>query len=129
MIGLLMTVAAVSSAFNLECTGTAYHANSLFAPQTNVHQFDIVYRVDLTKKRFCRNACTITTELPKITDTMIVFESEQKDSIDDVLVYADRETGKYFDRRRWFDGKDMQIDLGEGKCERKPFTGFPARLF
>ena len=125
----ILLLAAVTSAFNLECTGTAYHINKLMGPQQNVHTFAVNYRVDLSTGRFCTAPCTVTHELAKVTETQIIFELEQKDEIDDTLVYANREDGDYMYRRRWYDGTDMEVDMAQGECRRTPFTGFPPRKF
>ena len=126
----VLILAALASAFNLECSGTAYHVDKLMGPQTNVHPFTITYRVDLTTNRYCQNACTVTAELAKVTATMIIFEMEERDKLDDTIVDVNRESGKYLDRRRFFIPPDtLSIDMANGECRRAPFTGFPLRKF
>lgn len=118
-----------ASAFNLICSGTSYHVDRITAPHRNIHAFEITYRVDLTRKRYCEGQCSSTRNLSSVSETMIVFLQEQQSRVDDTIIYAKRETGQYFNRRRWDDGRDMQVDLAEGTCRRAPFTGFPALKF
>ena len=125
----MLLAAALGSTFNLACSGAAYHVDKLLGPQKDVHQFEVVYRLDLATERYCQSACTVTSKIAEVTDTLIIFEKEQTDEIDDVVVYANRESGRYVNRRRWYDGKDMEVDLAEGSCHRIPFSGFPKRQF
>lgn len=127
---MITTVAAVAAAFNLVCHGTAYHSSHLLGPKENEHQFEIIYHVDLGAGRYCAGPCTVTSPIKQITDTMIVFEMEERGKLDDTLVYADRESGRYFDRVRHFTSPDfLLVDMAEGQCERAPFTGLPAKKF
>jgi hypothetical protein len=127
----LILIAVAATAFNLVCTGTAYHSDGILGAPQNVHPFEFEYRVDLSTQRYCRGACTTTAEISSITDTKIIFEAEEKGP-PEVIVYANRENGKYFSRKRLFAGAtidDIKIDLAEGTCRREPFTGFPVRKF
>jgi hypothetical protein len=93
---------ALASTFNLICSGTAWHSSELLGPKVNERQFKYVYHVDLTAGRYCVGACTTTAAINKITDTMIIFDMQERSELDDTLIYVDRESGKYWDRQRRF---------------------------
>ena len=127
MTPLLIAVAA--SSFNLVCTGTAYHVDKLFAPaeRKNVHPFEVIYRVNLTTKRYCQGPCTTTSSLAEVSETSIVFVLDQNQSYDS-MIFANRDNGNYINRQRWY-GENVEVNLASGKCQRTPFTGFPTRKF
>ena len=125
-----LLVAALASTFNLNCTGTAYHSSGVMGAKEGEHSFQVTYRVDLASGRYCQNACTTTSALAKVTDNLLVFQLEQKNEIDDTLVYANRENGSYYNRVRVFQPPTTySIDMAAGSCLRAPFTGFPQRQF
>ena len=127
---MFASILAVVSAFNLVCAGNAWHAKGVIAPKEREHLFRHVYRVDLVTKRYCRGDCEATREIAQITDTLLIFEKEERSALDDTIVYANRESGRYFDRRRMYVPPDnVWVDIEDGTCHRAPFTGFPVRRF
>lgn len=121
---------ALASAFNLICSGTAWHSSGLLEPRENVRQFEYIYHVDLAAGRYCAGPCTTTSQIKQVTENLIIFDMEERDKLDDTLVYVNRENGKYWDRvRRFLPPSSVLVDMAEGSCERAPFTGFPATKF
>lgn len=130
MILAVLAIASLASSFNLECSGNAYQTMDLLGPKQNERQFEIEYRVDLAKGRYCRNACITTFALTKVTETQIIFEMEERNALDDTIVFVNRENGKYYDRdRRFLPPNKVIVNIEEGSCKSTPFTGFPDRKF
>ena len=72
----------------------------LLSVPENVHEFTRVYRVDLNQHRWCVGARSATSPLPKVTDTLIVFQLEEHGQMNDTVAFANRESGKFIYRVR-----------------------------
>jgi len=127
----VILIAATAMAFNLICSGqTSWSSKIAFAPPDSVGTFEIVYRVDLSSGRYCVNKCTSTRPIHEVTTTRIIFELEERGTLDDTLTFVSRENGRYTDRtRRYISGDTVMINLSQGECRSAPFTGFPALKF
>ena len=112
---------AVAVAFNLVCSGDITAGDlkpNQALPKTGT--FKRVFRIDLSSAKYCSDECEHTSPLEKVSQKAIVFTWSNS-----LMEYVDRETGEYFflfRRLPWVYSKN-------GKCERLPFTGFPALKF
>lgn len=125
MIALALQVAA---AFNLVCTGTyrtgPIAISTLDLPGT---PFTTVYRIDLSRGRFCTNECPSTSALARVTETEITLYDVHTDpgTANGTTTNINRETGAYMSTSIF--GDSMSVFTAQ--CERAPFTGFPTRRF
>jgi hypothetical protein len=118
LFGAILLAAASPAAaeqFDLLCSGTEQ-------PFGQFHSEPIArrYHVDLDKKQWCYNECTIKP-ITEVNPSQIVFDEQKAAYRGDQsarLDYVDRTTGKWsFVTSYW---------SGDGVCQRAPFTGFPA---
>lgn len=127
---MMAAAAATALAFNLICSGQAWDSYKILAPAENKRAFEITYHVDLSTKRYCSGKCTVTAPIKEVTPTQIVFELEERGTMDDTLTYVSRESGRYFDRtRRYISGDTVMVNVAEGECQIAPFTGLPTPKF
>ena len=124
----MTTIAATTAlVFNLICTGTTHIGK--FMGEDQVVQFNEILRVDLDRKRWCKEKCTETRPIFEVTPERIKFEQDIRSDMDDTLSFVNRENGVFgFRDRRWV-GSDMFVTYTQATCKRAPFTGFPARKF
>jgi len=127
---ILAWLATTASAFNLICSGV--HVTGTLKPdhlgfeKRNEVRESWVYRIDLEAERWCWQDCTTTQAIVMANDTTIYLEhAEDKFSGINHSGYISRETGEVHHRKNY--GND--IDVRRGKCERRPFSGFPKRKF
>lgn len=119
------TVAVAAAAFNLVCTGIT--EETAIAPRPN-KAYRIEYRIDLAAKRFCADDCRKTAPMVAVTDDKLVFSRTEVDTISrrelsqDV---ADRLSGEHIRFILVGRGVHQYMMRWIGKCESKPFSGFP----
>ena len=117
------------AAFNLICTGqqTLSTANGgSFPKNVQTADFTEVYRIDLQKLRWCRDACIVTQPLASVDDTSITFENMRDETIHiGRTASVSRESGHYL----YMEQMGSQFTVRDGECRRADFTGFPARKF
>ena len=112
----------MAAAFNLVCTGTHVQTkNGAVVPDT---QFTHAFRVDLDRRRYCREDCKQTHPIYQVTDTKIVFTRLEQDSIL-IEVSVSRESGFY----NAISNSPTGSGWSQGTCTKAPFTGFPERKF
>lgn len=116
------------AAFNLVCSGTHVTATLVDNPHGLADRREAsatwTYRVDLVANRWCRDACETTQNILRVTDTMIYFRRMDEHPFR-IFTYVSRETGEILDQ----DNAADQVSVWRGRCERAPFSGFPARRF
>ena len=127
-----LLTAAVAAAFNLVCSGTyvSFDSAKLFEPGAEKTPFDVTLRLDLKIERWCEGVCKETKPIALVGSRLIFLESggvdaDGQEDYSDSFTTINRETAEYSQRVR-FRGKGL---LWTGKCESKPFTGFPALKF
>lgn len=111
-------------AFNLICSGTSTRFNPDEGEiRTN---FTLVIRVDLESSRWCHSDCEETIPIANVTATTIQFQDFRSGDLPITISQSvNRESGNYQMVLRAVDGGVVR----SGRCERAPFTGFPARRF
>lgn len=124
-IAILAATAADEQRFNLVCDGESYSVKSMLAPRENVRSFSWTYRVDLRAGQWCTEECVAPRPIIEVTDNAIVFEKENRGTLNDTITLAYRHTGVLFSRFRL--GEFASV--AEANCRKVPFTGFPARRF
>ena len=123
----LLTKAAALAAFNLVCTGTTTVGSVTNGPsREGQSSFALVYRIDLVSKRWCVGKCDSTNPIFSIDDTTIILDYRQNDAkTSEKIIGLGREDGSL----TYADREDDIMITGQGKCERAPFAGFPAKKF
>jgi hypothetical protein len=119
----LLLAAAAAQVFNLNCTGES----SGFQERKS---FSLVYRVDLSRKKWCVGECRRLDDFVEIGPTHLTFEKKERITpwaVTYEIKTVDRETGKYVsehivDQNRGYQARKEW----SGQCERLPFTGFPS---
>lgn len=121
-------VAALASAFNLQCTGQHWSGNdfSLMLGGAPTENFVMDLRVDLERKRWCWGSCTETSAIAEIGTTSITF-IDRKSNNGEHTARVNRETGEYNEGD--FTYSPERFAVYSGKCERRPFTGLPSLKF
>ena len=123
-------LAAAAAAFDLLCSGTTTIGTLGHSGEESTKPFSETYRVDLGSKRWCFGGCTETHPIYEVTPERIVFERDERGELNDTLSFVSRENGAFFWRYRGgFVGTDVYVIVQQGKCERRPFSRFPARKF
>jgi hypothetical protein len=127
MLALLMAVAVISANdtthFDLLCVGTG-EVNGV-----DQGDFSKVFHVDLFQKLWCVNECKKVGKIVSLNKDEIVF---LRTNINTVYWnhYVSRVSGLYLNDRRIGSGNaPLSTFRYEGKCQRKPGTLMPARLF
>jgi hypothetical protein len=119
---------AAAVAFNLVCTGTSFIGTGLDAlKKENQSSYTETFRIDLDSERWCSGKCETTDPIYRVSRTKIVLKFEQDEKIgSESFILLNREDGSILDRTK-VSGAFMFMNTG--KCERAPFSGFPARRF
>jgi hypothetical protein len=124
VMNFLLLAAAAAQTFNLNCTGTYDNDNYRTEP------FSHVYRIDLSRKKWCVGECRRLDDFIEIGPTHFTFEKYEKMTpwqAESRIRTVDRETGKYFAQFIVQYKEDGRVrDEWNGQCERLPFTGFPS---
>lgn len=119
---------AAAATFNLVCTGS-YTTKSIYTEKSE--PFNTEYRIDLDKSMYCDGECKAPRPLAKIAPTEIYFLDKTVDTPSEKSLnsmWVNRETGVFtgvFTHKNPRDRLSILIMKWDGKCERKPFTGFP----
>ena len=126
MINLALVLAAVSSAFNLTCSGTI-ETESLSG--TSSQPYSYLYHIDLAKKKYCEDKCLAIEDIAEIQPSFLrltpekdINTSTQKEFESGTI---DRTTGKHemvYDSGR---GARIIMMKWDGQCTKSDFTGFP----
>lgn len=117
-------VLAAVTAFNLVCSGTTFIGD---VKKENQSAYAATFRIDLNAKRWCVGQCETTSPIFGISSTQIILKLEEdKNSGYESFISLNRENGAILDRTK-IDYKPFIMQ--SGKCERAPFTGFPAIKF
>jgi hypothetical protein len=122
-ITMIQLAIVASAAFNLVCTGNVVFGQDF----KTLHPFETVLRIDLQSNRWCKNDCISTAPFFSVTDTVIVFQDDNKGECC-TSEGVNRESGKYMLRIRP-DTQSWALVTQIGSCVRAAFTGFPARKF
>ncbi|WP_374139450.1 hypothetical protein [Sphingomonas sp.] len=124
----MITVFAAASltAFNLVCAGNTHQSGLGAEPDA---AYRIEYRIDLATKRFCIDDCSAVTPIANVRTDKLVFSQVEVDTISHRELgqdVADRSTGEH--ARFILTGRGVRQRMIKwiGRCERAPFTGFPA---
>jgi hypothetical protein len=80
------------------------------------------FRVDTARMAYCEAECSNLWPIQQITTSAVVFRSELSGDTLFHLEYQ-RDGAFRFDEGYWQAGR---IIWGRGRCERKPFSSFPA---
>lgn len=117
-----------ASAFNLFCTGTMYvhnPADPYSAPET--YGISETYRIDLDKRRWCRDECSSTLPILKVEATSITLQDIATPTLNvqGYTLTIDRETGLLFSKLVVGGIESRAVE----QCEVRPFGGFPALKF
>jgi hypothetical protein len=120
--------AAVATTFNLVCSGTL--ATGMIEKgrvrDFKSEPFTMIYRVDLASRRWCTDECEETKPIVSVSDTRIVFLSQDTPELSlRIGASVNRESGEF---QHHLKSGDFSA-LRQGTCEPAPFTGFPARKF
>ena len=120
-----MTAAlAAVAAFNLVCSGTTFIGD---IKKENQSAYSETFRIDLDERRWCAGTCETTNQVFSVSTTEIILKLEQdKETGYESFISLNRENGSILDRNKI---NYQLIYMHTGKCERAPFTGFPARKF
>ncbi|SEH12926.1 hypothetical protein SAMN05428974_0600 [Sphingopyxis sp. YR583] len=117
------TALAAAAVFNLLCTGQ--EMSTIGNSDHESERFSVVYRVNLTEKRYCSDDCRETLQLYSVSPTEILFNYIKRPNGYQISTSVKRESGAYayiFDTP---DGYHMKT----GVCKRAPFTGFAKPKF
>jgi hypothetical protein len=120
-------------AFNLVCIGSEYTGPSLAESLLDgPHQapYAVIYRVDLSRMRYCFNECDRTYPLASVSESEIVFRrgadvgpGAAADSVERV----NRENGRFIEM--FVRDDRAMVTVRRGTCQRAEFEGLPNRLF
>lgn len=117
-----LIVAAVTTAFNLSCTGTVKHLGGA-TPEEKPFARTIV--VDLDAKKWCEDDCKSVYDIQDIQPAglMLVEDTKVTPGVGRYFQrkFVNRETGAY---SATLDGYGS-LTIYSGKCEKAEFTGFP----
>jgi hypothetical protein len=117
---------AAALAFNLICTGT--RTTHSFGRDES-EQYQIVYRIDLGQKRYCEDDCKGLFDIVEVAPRTITLESKgerARPGGDYSLTLVSRETGEHYGVASSGRVPNWVYVKWAGRCERQPFTGFPA---
>ncbi len=121
MIAFALQAAA---AFNLVCA-SIYTTEPSFSSGSPTAEapFAVTYRIDLDQARYCTNPCESIEPLAEVTNAWIMLKNTSILSglEDGTVIGVHRGTGRYIGR-----AVGMNTVRHFGRCERAPFTGFPA---
>jgi hypothetical protein len=123
-----LAAVAAGSAFNLLCTGmVTTEGGSAREPAP----YRMVYRIDLASGRYCDGDCRLTRALFEVQPARITIDQQgnprprasdysinviERDSGDQTILTASGRAG-------------VRVYVkSTGRCERQPFTGFPAAV-
>ena len=116
-----------AAAFNLFCTGTSSVGEGFSGlKKENQSPYSETFRIDLDAQRWCSGKCETTSPIYQVGSTKIMLKLEQDEKVpSESFILLNREDGSVLDRTKV--GTFMIMNIG--KCERQPFSGFPARKF
>ena len=120
---MFQTAAMTAAAFNLVCTGVQ---TTVEGGHTRQEGFARVYRMDLSRNRWCAEACTETLSFIEVTPETITFSRVNIPSPRvEAWLSVSRESGTLHGA---MNGPNMTWAV-TARCERAPFTGFPVQRF
>jgi len=120
---VIATLTSGLAAFNLVCT---VQTTFIDHKKQDGPSFPIEYRVDLAAGRFCVGVCEETRPIAKVDPTDIYLVADRyPDGTNKEFIWISRESASYL----WVLGEGSIELRSVGKCEKRPFTGFPARKF
>lgn len=123
-MNFLLLAAAAVQPFNLNCTGKLTEYPNWTKP------FSLVYRVDLSQKKWCEGDCRRTFDFVEISPSRLTLSRERTYTVSGenfIITYIDRVTGEYKSFSVVYKTR-YSIDTRKewsGQCERAPFTGLP----
>jgi hypothetical protein len=118
----MSAMASAVTAFNLLCTIHASSVGGIATLDENGKEYTFV--IDLETGRYCAKYLCETKPISRVTDATI-FLIEKTGDPSSISLWISRETG----RLDWEFGAGNDQTVRMGKCEKQPFTGFPARKF
>jgi hypothetical protein len=113
-----------TAAFDLLCEGTETRISKAGVQEV---AFSRSFRLNLASGRYCDGDCTSTRAIFRVEDTKITFYDTYRDTYPSYggEQSVNRENGELFEGHIGVDGTTM----ANGRCERRPFSGFPQRQF
>ncbi len=114
--------------FNLRCKGMM-EVREIGADK--VEPYEKVFRIDLTRQKWCEGECEQPANIASVQDTQIVltdYKSETRSMDSYVSERIDRKTGEHeagLGVRSYGRSGFVSSKSWKGTCEREPFTGFP----
>lgn len=124
-----MPWATAAATFNLLCSGMIA-TTSLTG--TDEKPFEVEYRLDLNKKLYCEATCPAHRAIVDIQPVSITLDDKKVDTLSEqstMSMRINREDGSisglytYRIPRR---ADSILMMKWTGKCEKRPFSGFPA---
>lgn len=128
LVAMPLAAAEPSTQFNLKCEGTL-KTSSAFEQRTL--PYTTVYRIDLTKLKWCEDDCRALFDIDSVHPTQITLKHKEVDTFSEKSWSAntiDRQTGEHsitISKTNPRDRADGLLLTWDGHCEREPFSGFP----
>ncbi len=113
---------ALASAFNLSCD---LRATIGVGKESATMESRLELRIDLAAMRWCEYECYETKPVQAATETTLTLIDDKSPDTGYEMFTISRETGRYDHRNYWRD----TYFLRTGKCEPRPFSGFPKQRF
>ncbi len=110
------------AAFDLLCQGTETRISKAGVQEA---AFTRSFRLDLASGRYCDGECATTRPIFRVEETKITFYDTYGQTGRGSEQSVNRENGELFEGHIGVDG----TTTASARCERRPFSGFPARQF
>ena len=127
---LLVPAATLATAehVDLHCNGTESVAHPA---GERVETYAIIYRIALGEAKGCRQDCREVRTLAGVSDARLVLETGSSSAANERVTsftVVDRPAGGRMPGRIAFrqdERKPLPLSIGDGKCRRTLFSGFP----